>query len=238
MTSTIQCPSCSRRLQLPERLHSHLVQCPTCGTTFTAENNAANEALTGPPVVEEAVADSSSPPAVAPSAPPSISSSESAEAQQLHRPTVVAMTNCEPCVGCGGTLQPGTRRCPSCGRQRDSGVNDDMEEDRPWEHGGVRRDCEPHRGGLVLALGICSISSMPLSICYGAGSLFGLPLGIAAWVLGQSDLEKMRRNLMDPTGRDLTSAGRICGIVGTVLHVMAVTCVGALVFGLFFSSLK
>ena len=39
--------------------------------------------------------------------------------------------------------------------------------------------------------------------------------GIAAWVMGNSDLQEMDNGWMDPTGRDLTKAGRICGMIAT-----------------------
>jgi hypothetical protein len=36
MPEVISCPSCQRKLQVPEALEGQDVQCPTCGTTFTA----------------------------------------------------------------------------------------------------------------------------------------------------------------------------------------------------------
>jgi hypothetical protein len=66
---------------------------------------------------------------------------------------------------------------------------------------------KPHRGTTVLVLGILSIV-----VCQ--------PLGIAAWVMGNNDLREMNNGLMDPSGRDSTSAGRICGIIGTALMIL------------------
>ncbi len=68
---------------------------------------------------------------------------------------------------------------------------------------------KPHRATTVLVLGILS-----LVIC--------APLGIGAWVMGNNDLREMNGGLMDPTGRDSTSAGRICGIIGTVLFIVQI----------------
>ena len=90
----------------------------------------------------------------------------------------------------------------------------DEKDERPWEDSGQfqgRRDAEPHRGNLVLTLGIISIV---LVLFCGA---LGLPLGIAAWVMGRRDLVKIRQNLMDREGEGLTQAGLICGIIGTIL---------------------
>ncbi|MGO8928547.1 MAG: DUF4190 domain-containing protein [Limisphaerales bacterium] len=68
---------------------------------------------------------------------------------------------------------------------------------------------KPHRGTLILVLGILS-----LVIC--------APLGIFAWIMGGDDLKQMDAGAMDPNGRPLTSAGRICGIIGTALLALVV----------------
>jgi len=62
----------------------------------------------------------------------------------------------------------------------------------------------PHRGVTILVFGI-----LGLVVC----QLFG----IAAWRMGDADLEDMANGRMDPTGRHMTKAGRICGIVATAL---------------------
>ncbi len=48
------------------------------------------------------------------------------------------------------------------------------------------------------------------------------PLGIAAWIMGNGDLRQMDAGAMDPTGRSVTNAGRICGIIGTIFFVIAI----------------
>src|ERR1043166_793320 len=74
---------------------------------------------------------------------------------------------------------------------------------------------KPHRGTLILVLGILS-----LVICQ--------PLGIAAWVMGKGDLKQIDAGAMDPSGRSLTNAGRICGMIGTILFALSVVAVIAL----------
>ena len=59
---------------------------------------------------------------------------------------------------------------------------------------------EQHRGFMILVLGIMSI------ICCNL-------LGIAAWVMANEDLARMDRGQMDSSGRGLTQAGKICGII-------------------------
>jgi len=74
---------------------------------------------------------------------------------------------------------------------------------------------KPHRGTLVLVLGILS-----LIVC--------APLGIASWIMGNTDLREMDGGLMDPEGRSMTLAGKICGIIACVL--MGVSVLATLAF--------
>jgi hypothetical protein len=53
--------------------------------------------------------------------------------------------------------------------------------------------------------------------------------GIAAWFMGDADLEKMKLGDMDSSGRDLTNAGRILGIIATI-YFFAMAVVTILVF--------
>ena len=72
---------------------------------------------------------------------------------------------------------------------------------------------KPHRGVTVLVLGIIGIV-----LCFICG--------IIAWVMGKNDLKEMDAGTMDPAGRGMTNAGKICGMIGVIL-----ACVG-LVFWL------
>jgi hypothetical protein len=114
-------------------------------------------------------------------------------------------------------------RCPFCGEGLRRPPRDEQSWDSPFRPQGYRRDWEPHRGTLVLVLGTVSI---------GMAMVFtplALPFGVAAWILGQSDLRKMKRNDMDPAGKGNTEAGWICGIIGTCLGLIPVViCCGIL----------
>ena len=72
-----------------------------------------------------------------------------------------------------------------------------------------QRPMEAHRGGAVLALGI-----LGLVIC--------VICGIIAWAMGNGDLRKMDAGLMDPAGRGMTQAGKICGMISVILACVAV----------------
>lgn len=74
--------------------------------------------------------------------------------------------------------------------------------------GVVRRD----RSGVILVLGILSLAVPALA----------LPCGISAWVMASRDMKAMRAGAVDPSGRQLTRAGVILGIVGTSLGILFV----------------
>jgi hypothetical protein len=83
----------------------------------------------------------------------------------------------------------------------------------------------PHRGVLILVFGI-----LGLVLCF--------PFGIAAWIMGNGDLTEIRAGRLDPAGEGLTQAGRICGIVATILAVIYVVVFFLFVaFGVFASAM-
>ena len=69
---------------------------------------------------------------------------------------------------------------------------------------------KPHRATAVLVLGI-------LSLVIGC---IGWIMGIMAWTMGSADLREMDAGVMDPTGRGITQAGRICGMVSVIIHAI------------------
>ena len=103
-------------------------------------------------------------------------------------------------------------------RRRPAPSDDDEEQDDYEERRPRRRWRQPHRGTTILVLGILS-----LVMC--------APLGIAAWVMGNNDLAAMRRGEMDREGEGTTQAGRICGMISSIL-MMAGCVIYALVFAL------
>ena len=75
---------------------------------------------------------------------------------------------------------------------------------------------KPHRGSLILVFGILS-----LVIC--------APFGIAAWIMGNGDIKEMDAGTMDPSGRSSTNAGRICGMIATILIILGVLIGGGII---------
>lgn len=61
---------------------------------------------------------------------------------------------------------------------------------------------------LILILGILSIVCLPI-------------LGPVAWIMGNNALKELDQGFGDPNARGLVVAGRILGIIGTVLLVLS-----------------
>lgn len=66
-----------------------------------------------------------------------------------------------------------------------------------------------HRGALILILGLM-------------GLFIQCPLfPFMSWVMGSNDLREMEAGRMDPSGRDLTRAGMIVGMILSILWILA-----------------
>ncbi len=115
------------------------------------------------------------------------------------------------CPRCGETMHRAEKRCPECGFRQPRNTA------RRVNYYG-RRDAEPDRGGLILTLGIVGLASLlTCPVCPPVGTMAPILFGAIAWVLGRSDLAKMKRGEMDPHGESTTQAGRVCGIIAVVL---------------------
>jgi len=91
-------------------------------------------------------------------------------------------------------------------------------DDRPWERPGeVPRDCQPHRGDLLLALADASLLLGALSLCLGFLALAALACGGAAWGLSSHDLGRMQARQMDPAGLATTRRARARALAGAAL---------------------
>ena len=92
----------------------------------------------------------------------------------------------------------------------------------PWDRpGAVRRDCEPHRIGHLLALGDASLLLGALSLGLGFLAVIGLFLGAVAWAQASRDLGWMRAGVMDPAGLSGTALGRARARAGVALSIYA-----------------
>lgn len=68
----------------------------------------------------------------------------------------------------------------------------------------------PHRGGLILALGILAfVVAFPV-------------LSFLAWTMGANDLREMREGRMDSSGMNMTHAGMVLGMLLSVVTIVGI----------------
>ncbi len=194
MAPIIDCPSCGRKLRLPDSEQDRKVRCPSCATIFDPAAAAKPSVAAPAPEQEERIEPTPDRPVSPPSPPPQ---------REVLPANPEGRMIC--CPSCGADTPRRLARCQACGKELP--VEDEY---RPWEDGPERQqrlDCEPHRASTVLWVGII-----------GFFPVLGVPFSIAALVMGLRDLRKMNRKEMDVRGRSTTQAGWICGIVSAVLQ--------------------
>jgi hypothetical protein len=109
----------------------------------------------------------------------------------------------QECPECGEFIPASATVCPECDAVL---VDADEDKDRPRRRTSRSRDCEPHRGSMIMVMGILSFF------------VAGLILGPITWILGRSDLKKMREGTMDPEGESQTRTGVLCAMISTIIH--------------------
>lgn len=212
MAAIITCPSCRKSLQVPDELLGQRVQCPECRNVFATEApRQSAPAHTGTTSVPPPPMPSNPPPA--PSSPP-VSTAPS-------KPPVWEKPN------------PLRRK-----RRRDEDDDDeddrDEDDDRPRRRRRSRRRSPsdggdygaPHRGGLILALGILSFFF----------PLLGLIMGATVWSMASNDLRAMREGYMDPSGQGPTQVGHVFAIIATLVWI--VPCLAFCSLGVFSGGLR
>lgn len=223
MPTIIDCPSCGRKLRVADDLQSLKAKCPTCQSTFAlpaAEEQVPVPAAVPPVPVERVIElslDGPSEPAAKPIPQPGAAP----------QPMAVRSAGTRRCPYCREDILSDATWCRHCGEELDH----EDEARPPWQRkGGLRRDCEPHRGGLLLTLGIIGIIAAVIPYF----TIFGVPISIVAWIMAQRDLNQMRANVMDPQGLGVAQTARICAIIGTCMGVLWWT-LGLLFLGMYWS---
>ncbi|MFL5245166.1 MAG: zinc-ribbon domain-containing protein [Gemmataceae bacterium] len=217
MPTIISCPACQRPLRLPDGWLDRQVKCPTCGAGFRGGDGPA------PPLAspEQPGAPEGEPQLVQPGEQGTPTSAHS-EPRHQRSPDL------DDCPKCGETIRIGARACRNCGAVLVY-EEADADSDRSWERYDLRRDSEPHRGSAVLVMGFISLICSPLAmlfVCCPPLSLVlcvvSIALGVPAWAMGHGDLRKIEAGTMDPRGRGRTQAGKILGVIGTLLSVLVI----------------
>jgi len=205
MPIIVACPKCRGKLRVSDELRGQMVRCPACNHTFDTAPPTAGSGLDPHDLPLRLSIDEPSsepPPAPASGAPGLVG------AVELNSPEDEQPAPAPP------RPEPPRRRTPRLSE------NWDLEDLR---RRGPRRDAEPDRGAAVLSLGIISIAIVMLWCAAPIGAI----LGLIAWIMGQADLRKMKRGVMDNNGEGMTRAGWICGIIGTLLNsLLTLGCLG------------
>jgi hypothetical protein len=219
MLTVVDCPSCGRRLNLPEEARGKPVKCPGCGNMFAAPATEVKDAGTVP--VAPLFPDEDERPAGIPGLPPPPKPLRAVlvSADEGPPPSRDADDE-ERCPFCRARFPEGALRCPVCETAvpRRGSPREKAEEELP-----PRRDYEPHRGTLISAFGTLSILFGAPGLCgvlawpFAVASLVGVGLGITAVAMARADIDQMDRNIMDPDGRRSTVTGQGNGVVGLVL---------------------
>lgn len=212
MATLLSCPSCRAEMQVPDSLLGRQVRCPTCRAVFECQADGTAAPLPPlelppAPVVDELqevpTTQAETPPT--PDAPPP-------DARVIDDPHGEFV----PCPFCAEMIPGQAVACPFC--------HERIDPRRRWR----RRDVVPHRGGLLMVLGVLSlVCVVGILLCF-VGQVFnlvGIGLGTAAWLMGNRDLAQIYRGDMDPEGQMQTKSARNCGIIGVVLNVICLlTC--------------
>lgn len=187
MLTTIRCPHCQRQLGLQETDAGKMVQCPACTCAFTAR--PADEAMLPPfaiPVFETTTAE---PPRGGIQSMPSAPKDEPVDRRPAEPPPEVYAVELE------------LEATASSNAQRRRRVAQEYENEA---------DVEPHRGILILVLGLLSV----VLCCFPPA---GWGLGGFSMVMASHDERLMEARVMDRTGWVMTRAGHVCGIIGVFL---------------------
>jgi hypothetical protein len=237
------CPGCKAQLRIGDEFAGQHARCPACDTMYTVVATPVAKASPSPeaPRAESAesmpTAPSSSPPSPAPasesSSPAKSTATPDAEVDLAELPAADGTRwylrtpegplygpvdettfrhwvsegrvtpDCFVCPGdnawhaaCEVFPTLATPRAPQATLQRET----------------VDAYIVPHRGALILILGIMGI----ITTC-------PIP-SLMAWVMGTHDLEEMQVGRMDLSGQGPTQAGRILGMVFSILYIVGVVC--------------
>ena len=226
MAIEIRCPGCSRTLRVPDEHAGKQVRCPACqqisiapgagmATTAVAAGSAAAGSA-GPAAASDAQAWHLRTPDGPTYGPISWSQLRQWAAEGR------VSSNCQLAEDSDGRWRPATDFFPGIPTAPGPAPTPSPTT-YPWSvqqvsemSGGGAGYVHPHRGGLILILGLL-------------GFIMTCPIfSLMAWVMGSHDLAEMRAGRMDKSGEGLTQVGRVLGMILSLLWIFV-----AVVFGLF-----
>ena len=185
-----ECPGCRKRLRVSAEHAGHEARCPVCSTIYSVPGNKVEVPISAAPEGE--------------------SWSMRTPEGQLYGPVEKGeldrwvaegrvTADCELTARAEGGWQPADVYYPVLRPTAESKTQTPTQQ--------RYRYTAPHRGVLVLILGIL-------------GWLAFCPLfGVFAWIMGAADMREIQAGRMDPSGRGLTQAGMILGMIQTLIAI-------------------
>lgn len=220
MPIIVACPSCGGKLRIADALLGQRVRCPACNHIFHGDTAPA------PP-----------PPAAPLDLPLDLSLDDPAPPPR-DKGGLSGAVEIKPPLDDEPDASPRTPTPPPAATPpRPPPSRDERRHD--WEvpdlrRRGPRRDAEPDRGAVVLTFGIISLAG---TVIYCVAPLWAI-LGLVAWIMGQTDLRKMKRGQMDDRRRGMTQAGWICGILGVVFNGLITLTCGGIIGGIWYTEMS
>lgn len=193
MPITITCPQCQKKLNAPDTAVGKKIRCPACKAVIDVP---AEEPLEEPEKFEQ----------------PDEESAVTEEAPKRKPRPSEGITEEEPkSYGLDEDDANERERRREKKRRRFRDDDDDFEDDfgdmRP------RRRTEPHRGGVIMTLGILSIPGACLP-------LIAFILASIALNMANTDKPKMERGQMDRSGMGSVTAGQVCAYIGIIFGLI------------------
>lgn len=221
MTIEFNCPDCNKLLRTSDERGGQTANCPACGSVvsvprvelYNVDIPSDDIYDDDDDVYDDAGDDHAIPSTTGKEDFDSVFSSDatgSTRSQQKHQEFDEfaeldddVFRGEKTCPMCGNANSLTAKQCSHCGENLFYQQSYQQPYQQSTQEFGEQAS---HRGGLILGLGIASF----FTCC--------LFLGIASWIMGGEDIREIDAGRMDPTGRDLTQAGRVLGIVSVVLQ--------------------
>ena len=216
MSIEVTCNGCGATLRVADHHAGRSAKCPQCENVFRVPAQAGPTPTPPTPPT--------TPPATPPNPSPTIGQSNKWMVRtpdgQIYGPAFESDINqwiaenrvtpaCQACREGESNWQPASvifSRLGGVGAAPTANPFAEAPYQHPPQTSAPNQYSKEHRGGLILTLGILSVA------CCGF-------FGPAAWIMAHGDMKEMDAQVMDPSGRGMTQAGMIIGIIGTVLLV-------------------
>jgi len=201
MAIEILCPGCSRPLRVPDEHAGKQVRCPACQQISIAPGGTTSPVAAKDGRWHLRTAGG-----------PTYGPLDWRQVQEWAAEGRVT-AGCQLADDADGTWRPATEFFPNLRRPEVTAANTGPQT-YPWtaeqlaEPGAATRQyVNPHRGGLILVLGLLGFMTCPI-------------FSLMAWVMGSHDLNEMRAGRMDRSGEGLTQAGQVLGMILSLLCIM------------------